>query len=219
MMRELLAKVVPMRFARAPTADRSAEAETSRGGAPPDESRRSLLTRGLSLAAGAVGVTAAGAWLQSGGRQTPAAVPVAVHDPVPVPVPAARTVPDLTATELSLFIRDIRFSSPGQRPGELPTGKTASAPHGTLVDSAGVTVGSFAGGLLPGSAGQIAFQRFVFPNGTLIGMGSGSFDGEDYAVVGGTGIYAGAVGTYQTKIQLGARGRDAEFTFNVAGAR
>jgi hypothetical protein len=151
--------------------------------------------------------------VQSGGRQAPAAVATTT-----APVQHTTALPDLRPTELALFVRNLRVSSSGQ-PGQLPAAGATTSPHGRLVDASGIELGTFVGGLLPGSAGQIAFQRFVFPDGTLIGMGSGSLAGEEYAVVGGTGIYAGAVGTYQTNLHLGSHGRDAEFTFNITGVR
>jgi hypothetical protein len=216
MWRERLARFVPLRHARAPADDASTTGSPGNGAGPSDAARRTLLTRGLSVVAGAVSVGAAGALLQSGSRQTADRMPVAAtaHSPL-TPVP----MPDVRPTELALFIRNVRASSPGQAPGQLPGAGTPAAPHGRLVDANGTDLGVFSGGLLAGSAGQIAFQRFVFSNGTLIGMGSGSLAGEEYAVVGGTGVYAGVVGTYQTQLHLGTNGKDAEFTFNISGVR
>jgi len=62
-------------------------------------------------------------------------------------------------------------------------------------------------------------QRFTFADGTIIGMGSGSLDGEEYAVVGGTGRFAGAIGTYTARIRPGAYRRDAEFQITISGTR
>jgi hypothetical protein len=171
-----------------------------------------VITRGLSLLVGAVGVGAAGAVLQSGQREASSTTSAA---------PAAAPVAGLsfTSTDLSLYVRDVRYATPDLKPGELPTRSMFTSPHGRLEDSAGTVLGTFAGGVLPGSAGQIAFQRFVFPNGTIVGMGSGKLADEEYAVVGGTGIYAGAIGTYRTRLELGPRGNDAAFTFNVTGVR
>jgi hypothetical protein len=160
-------------------------------------------------------VGAAGALLQSGSRQPPAAVPASAAT-IPLTTVA---ISDIRPTELALFVRNIRATAPGHTPGQMPVAGAMAAPHGRLVDSGGSEMGMFSGGLLPGSAGQIAFQRFVFTNGTLIGMGSGALAGEEYAVVGGTGIYAGAIGTYRTQLHLGSHGTDAEFTFNISGVR
>ena len=208
MVRELLVKVASLRRAAAPSEDPPPGGGTSGAGDAAGTSRRNLITRGLGLFAGAVGVGISGTALQSAGRAGPVAVPAGAVPPVAI-----------RPTELALFVRDVRFSSPGVKPGELPTGKVLTAPHGALVDASGTVLGSFSGGLLPGSSGQLGFQRFVFAGGTLIGMGSGSLVDEEYAVVGGTGRYAGASGTYSTKIQPGNHGRDAEFRFNVTGMR
>ena len=50
-------------------------------------------------------------------------------------------------------------------------------------------------------------------------MGSGGLDGEEYAVVGGTGRYAGAIGTYVAQVRPGVHGRDAEFQISITGTR
>ena len=171
-------------------------------------SRRTLLTRGLYLLAGAASVGIAGSAMQP------------QRDPFPGLAAAGTVTLGLTTpTEWSLFVRDVRFGSPAVKPGELPAARTLTAPHGRLVDAGGTEVGTLSGGVMPGSGGQIAFQRFVFADGTLVGMGSGSLEDEEYAVVGGTGQYAGATGTYLTSIQAGARGRDAEFRFDVTGTK
>lgn len=207
MVRELLSRFASWRGARAPSEGPPGAGSQGGAGDAADTSRRTLITRGLGLLAGAVGAGIAGSALQGEGR-TAIAVPAAAAPPMAV-----------RPTELALFVRDVRFSSTAARPGELPTGKVLSAPHGALVDHSGAVLGTFSGGLLPGSSGQIGFQRFVFAGGTLIGMGSGNLADEEYAVVGGTGQYAGAIGTYTTRLQPGTRGRDAEFRFNVTGMR
>ena len=175
-------------------------------------SRRALMKQGLWIMAGAAGVGLAGTGVAAGTRLPSSAAPAgAVH------VAAA------TPTHLLLFVRDIRFagrsSRAGARSGTRTDSASSVAPHGQLQDSAGSHVGSFSGGTLPGSDGHIAFQRFTLADGTLIGMGSGRLDDEEYAVVGGTGRYAGAAGSYRTQIRPGAHGRDAEFAIDVTGTK
>jgi hypothetical protein len=208
MVRDLLARVTSMRERRAPSETSPPEGGPSGGEDEAGTSRRTLIARGLSIAAGAVGVGVAGSIVGSGNRTAP--TPATRGPAVPIA---------LRPTEMAIYVRDVRFASPDQPAGALLGVRTFTAPHGELVDPAGTVVGSLSGGVLPGSAGQIGFQRFVFPGGTLIGMGSGSLAGEEYAIVGGTGAYAGAIGTYQTRLEAGARGRDAAFTFNVTGVR
>jgi len=101
----------------------------------------------------------------------------------------------------------------------LPDFSSAMSPKGELEDATGGVVGRFSAGLLPGSDGQVAVQRFSFSEGSLIGMGSGLLDGEEYAVVGGTGRFAGAIGSYVVTLQPGEFGRDAEFVINLTGTK
>lgn len=161
--------------------------------------RRAMIVRGLWAVAGAVGLGVAGT-----GANFAATKPVA---------------PPAGPARLSLVVRDVRFSAPASKPGTLPESDAVASPHGALQDATGRHLGRFSGGTLPGSGGQIAVQRFTFSDGTIIGMGSGRLDGDEYAVVGGTGRYAGATGTYVAQLRPGARGRDAEFQISVTGTR
>jgi hypothetical protein len=161
--------------------------------------RRAVISRGLWAIVGAAGLGAAGTGVVFG----------AAKDPAPGAGPA----------RLSLVVRDVRFTSPSTKPGALPDAGAIASPHGALHDATGQSLGRFSAGTLPGSGGQIAIQRFTFADGTIIGMGSGGLDGEEYAVVGGTGRYAGATGTYVAQLRPGAQGRDAEFQISVTGTR
>ena len=211
MVPELRSRVGRLRKARAPS-DHATGGEPARDSGD-GTSRRTLMKQGLVLIAGAVGVGVAGAAGQSGSRTVPVALPIGS---VPIALmPAGASGRSDSSTALPLYVRDVRFTSPAFKPGELPDGSIPRSPHGTLVAADGASVGTFSGGVLPGSAGQIALQRFVFPDGSLIGMGSGSLANEEYAVVGGTGRFAGAIGTYTTRLEQGSIGRDAEFTFSL----
>jgi len=170
-------------------------------------SRRSLMKQGLWLMAGAVGVGLAGTGVAAGTRSAAAAgvgsVQVAAGGP----------------TRLTLFVRDIRFSAHAARAGAMPDRSSMASPHGQLQDTTGAHIGSLSAGTLPGSDGHIAFHRFHLADGTLIGMGSGRLEDEDYAVVGGTGRYAGAAGSYLTHLRPGEHGMDAEFAISVTGTK
>jgi len=183
--------------ARAPSG--SIDDVMSSGVEPAGTSRRALISRGLWAAAGAIGLGVASTGVALGRAEAPAAA--------------------AGPARLSVVVHDVRFTAPTVRPGALPEAGAVASPHGALRDAAGQHVGGFSAGTLPGSAGQIAIQRFTFANGTIIGMGSGGLDGEEYAVVGGTGRYAGAIGTYTTQIRPGAYGRDAEFEITISGTR
>ncbi|MEA2486599.1 MAG: hypothetical protein QOF16_253, partial [Actinomycetota bacterium] len=77
----------------------------------------------------------------------------------------------------------------------------------------------------PGSVGQksvVSMQHhtFVLAEGTLLGSGTATYDPDmedDFALIGGTGRYAGATGTYtaiQRYVDLGGTGT-AEFTMTI----
>jgi hypothetical protein len=157
--------------------------------------RRTVLTRGLAVAAGALGASVIGTGVAMGA--------------IPAAEPAT----------LTLFVRDVRFRASAAKSGALHEARTPASPHGTLVDATGQAVGSFAAGVLAGSGGGLAVQRFTLTNGTLLGMGSGGLQGAEYAIVGGTGRYAGARGSYTTELISGARGRDAAFEINLMGTK
>ena len=161
--------------------------------------RRALISRGLWAITGAVGLGVAGTGVALGAAEEPASA--------------------AGPAQLTLVVHDVRFTSPSAKPGALPDAGAIASPHGALHDTAGQHLGRFSGGTLPGSGGQIAIQRFTFADGTIIGMGSGGLDREEYAVVGGTGRYAGAIGTYVAQVRPGAHGRDAEFQISVTGTR
>src|SRR5687768_3441461 len=114
MLRALHAKIGSLRLARAPSEDApdSGTRDESAG-----TSRRTLITRGLYLVAGAVGVGVASSAAQSSTRTIPVAVPA---------TPLA-TVGGVSNSAFSLVVRDVRFSSPATKPGELPAGKVFKA--------------------------------------------------------------------------------------------
>jgi hypothetical protein len=99
---------------------------------------------------------------------------------------------------------------------------------GDLLDAKGdATIGAFhtngfcldtrLGTPMP-SDSNIAFQTFVLADGSLFGLGGGpSPDGDrTCAVLGGTGRYAGAQGTYVERVPAQPAARDAvEFIFTL----
>jgi len=163
--------------------------------------RRTLIQRGLALVGGALGVGAIGGEVQ--------ARTAAVE-------PGSRT--------LQLLGR-------GRKPARAANGGRTSGPHfvssGDLLDGNGKeTVGSFhtnafsleaaLGSPLP-AASNIALQTFVLPEGTLFGLGAGAAGTDKTcAVLGGTGRYAGAQGTYVERRPGRVSGRETvEFVFTL----
>jgi hypothetical protein len=163
--------------------------------------RRTLLQRGLALLGGALGVGAVGG---------------EVH---------ARSEARAPARTLQLLGRR---RTAARRAGTAPGAHQHAVASGDLLDTQGnETIGSFhtngfcletrLGSPLP-SESNIAFQTFVLAEGSLFGLGGGPSPGGERtcAVLGGTGRYAGAQGTYVERVPSRPAGRDAvEFVFTL----
>ena len=164
--------------------------------------RGSALRRMLLVAGGAVGVGVAGERLL--GDQHDAAGAAAA-----TPRPAPRT--------LVLHGRDWRIGSPTAVPGELPKPTDVAVPFGQLVDPTGHAVGSFRAATLPTLTAGLELHTFDLDDGTILGIGPAGIHDKPFAIVGGTGRYAGASGTYvakQSPRELGGDGT-AEFTLTL----
>ena len=162
------------------------------------QNRRLLLKRGLLAAAGAVGFGAAA-------REAKATL----------------AMPATGTRELRVFGRAWRLETPGRRPGEAIRPGDQGAVSGDLLDRPnGRVIGQFHGSrLATGPRGQTAMEvhTFVLPHGTIVGMGTSLFGDAVFAVVGGTGAYATARGSYvarQRLRELGGNGT-AEFTLTL----
>ncbi len=168
-------------------------------------SRRSLLKRGLVLAAGAVGFSAA-----SG---TPA---------------RAMTKLGTVSPGLRLFGSNWRLVTPARQPGEAIQLGDHGAVYGDLLDGPnGKPLGRFYGSRLAIQAASGGYTRadasvevhtFVLPGGTIVGMGTSVLGKAIFAIVGGTGAYAGATGSYaatQRLRELGGNGT-AEFDLTLS---
>jgi hypothetical protein len=172
-------------------------------------SRGGLLKRGLLLAAGAVGVGAAagGTALARRGDEDPTS-------------PAR-------AERLKLYGRGWYLEVPDRKPGERLRPGERGTVYGELLDGPqGKPLGRFYGARtavasLPGRSiqpdGSIEMHTFQLPGGAILGMGS-ELGGESiFTIVGGTGRYAGATGTYVAKQRLRELGGDgtAEFVIDL----
>jgi hypothetical protein len=168
------------------------------------QTRRRLLGRlGLVLGgvAGAVGYAAAGA---SARRDLGLAV----------------TTPTPKATQqVSLVVRgqDWRLHGLGRTPGQIPGKGDMPAPLGRLVDGRGRPAGSFRAAPMPGPAAMFQLHTFELTDGSLLGVGGGPLSEAVYAVVGGTGRWAGASGSYVARQFPREAGGDgtAEFSFTL----
>ncbi|MDX6588006.1 MAG: hypothetical protein QOI31_2479 [Solirubrobacterales bacterium] len=96
--------------------------------------------------------------------------------------------------------------------------KGGTASHGELVGRRGADSGAFTASQLVGSGAEL--QTFNLDGGSIFGMGTPPARGEGiatFAILGGTGSYAGATGTYTQEQRPTDRGGDGtarfEFTF------
>lgn len=158
--------------------------------------RASLLKRLALLATGAVGAGVA--------------AKAVAHDSAP----AAAAAPRRTTRELTLYGRDWRLHRPSAAPGKLPAATDAAIPTGRLVDAAERELGRFSAAALPGLA-AFHLHTFELAEGTLLGIGANKLDEGSYAIVGGTGLYAGASGTYTARHSLRELGGDGTAEFSV----
>ena len=61
----------------------------------------------------------------------------------------------------------------------------------------------------------VEMHTFVFPEGTIVGMGTSLFGEAAFAIVGGTGIYAGAQGSYVATQRLREQGGNGTADINM----
>lgn len=131
---------------------------------------------------------------------------------------------------LSLNGRDWRLTYPDRQRGVLPQPGERSASFGQLFsNSDGAKVGEFYASSFafsspfgPGESAAAAMEmhHFNLADGTIVGMGTlgGFHDVKSvHAIIGGTGRYEGASGSYvarQSPLELGGDGT-AEFQFNI----
>ncbi|HEY7282028.1 MAG TPA: hypothetical protein VID47_10580 [Actinomycetota bacterium] len=170
-------------------------------------SRRQMLKSSLALAAGAVGIGAARTAMKGGDPPAEA---------------ATRTV--RSGNSLSLTARDVHVLGDGRPVGHGPQAGDRTVLSGELVDAGGRPLGRFLGtattfdGASPGDS-AVESHTFQLPDGTLHGMGTVERGGESvFAIVGGTGRYLGARGSYvatRMPIELGGDGT-AAFTMTFA---
>lgn len=167
--------------------------------------RKSLLARGALLIGGALGL---------GVARAEAASPHATGGP----------------RSFKLYGRSWRVQAPGRRSGELPGQGERTSVFGELhrrsrgeskvgefYSAAFATLAPF--GPTPYAAGGLEMHTFNLEEGSILGLGSHFGEKGTYAVVGGTGVYHGARGSYiatQRPVGLGGNGT-AEFAFDLIG--
>jgi hypothetical protein len=80
-----------------------------------------------------------------------------------------------------------------------------------LVDMRGRAAGTFSSVVLPSGRDGVELHTFQLDGGTLLGMGRVG----GYAIVGGTGSFAGASGAYLFEHLSKARGGDGSANFVI----
>jgi hypothetical protein len=139
----------------------------------------------------------------------------------------SRTWQGTTPTELKLFGRNFHLHAADRRAGEVPGKGDRHSAYGELLGRPkGKVVGHFTAAHLtqdsPFAAGlsSLEIHTFTLEDGTIHGLGSVTRGAEGHFVIlGGTGRYAGARGTYvarQSSRELGGNGT-AEFHLTLAG--
>src|SRR5262245_21604457 len=169
-------------------------------------SRGGLLGRGLPVAAGAVGVGAAARQSSGGGA-------IAVR-------------PQASRAELKLFARHLHLHAPDRRAGELPRKGDRHSAYAELLDRRdGAAVGHFSAARLTldspfAAASSLEIHTFDLEDGTIHGLGSAARGSDGtFVVLGGTGRYTGATGSYLARLfprELGGNGA-AEFHLTLEG--
>jgi hypothetical protein len=157
-------------------------------------SRRSLLSR-LGIAAGVLGTTGMTGVTGASARE----------------VTASRS----SALPNVIYGTDWRVIWPDVKPGTRPTPDSPRLPHGRLVDGAGEALGAFeASVMLTGGRGT-HLHRLELSDGTITAAGPATFDDATFAVIGGTGRYSGASGSYHLVQRPSPTGGTATFTLDI----
>ncbi len=98
----------------------------------------------------------------------------------------------------TLRLRDVVHGTPGAQPGVLPPPGSRSVPFGRVEDASGATVGTLESVVVPSTDGEAVLHTLALGDGTIVGLGPHAMDGP-YAVVGGSGRYAGVTGSYHLR--------------------
>jgi hypothetical protein len=157
--------------------------------------RRNVLKRGLAFVGGLVGLGAAG---EATARERRPGSTLVLH-----------------AQHLERFSADGRAgeaSAAGQR--LTARGRLTDKPDGDSVGDVYVTTIELQGPAGPSKDARLESHTFRLRDGTIVGSGTAGATGGELAILGGTGRYAGARGSYIAR--HGVRGDGtAEFVLNL----
>jgi hypothetical protein len=150
--------------------------------------RGSIIRRGLLLAGGAVGLGAG----------------------VGITKELAGDDGTLTLTSSNAILHN-----PERRPGERIRAGDRGTVRGDLTDGNGRAVGTFQSTRIATDDGTMEQHVFRLGAGALFGMGTILGTESFFTIVGGTGEYAGARGTYGATQRLRELGGDGSAEFNL----
>lgn len=131
------------------------------------------------------------------------------------------------ATTLILFGRQWQTYAADRQPGFVPVKGDQVAMYGEFTDTVGgQKIGEFYAncfcvdspfGATPYAAANVEMHTLNLDGGTIIGMGSASAGENEYAIVGGTGRFLGARGSYIARQRPWGLGGDgtAEFVITL----
>lgn len=97
--------------------------------------------------------------------------------------------------------------------GSLPQAGATPLTAGTLTCPSGTVLGEFRSGRLNGAT---LLHQFELTDGTLFGLGQGTLSDADFAMVGGTGRYAGTTGAYAVRQHPSELGGAGTATFELS---
>jgi hypothetical protein len=130
------------------------------------------------------------------------------------------------ATELRLYGRHVHLHSPARRAGQLPEKGDRHTAYAELLDRpGGKVVGSFSAAHLThdspfAGASSLELHTFDLNGGTIHGLGSVARGAAgSFVVLGGTGSFTGATGSYRAQLRPRELGGDgtAEFELTLTG--
>jgi hypothetical protein len=131
-----------------------------------------------------------------------------------------------STTELELFGRHVHLHAPGRRNGRLPAKGDRHTAYAELLDRPnGTVVGHFTAAHLStdspfAGAASLEIHTFSLPDGTIHGLGAVARGAAgQFVILGGTGRFTGATGTYVAHVRSRELGGDgtAEFHLTLAG--
>lgn len=131
-----------------------------------------------------------------------------------VPASAAQGASPSGST-LLLTVHDVSGLAEGRRFGQLPQPGDRTVVHGVLRDARGRRAGDLhITGHHPASGGRGIEQHVLaLPGGMLLGIGIGG--GDEFAIVGGTGAYAKARGSYRAHVSPQGLAGDGTGRFDI----